>query len=106
MTRFGPQAKRMGFPTATPDRADDTGCGSRLSNQGGPKARGQSPYAGLGAETGERGGALGARPRGGCAPLSAASASAGKKASRWAHYGGRAKMGTIWKSDISPIADC
>ena len=31
---------------------------------------------------------------------------AGKKASRWAHYGGRATMGTIWKSDISPIADC
>src|SRR6478609_11977020 len=84
-----------------PDRAGDAGCGARLSNQGGPKARGQSPHAGFGAEAAEWGGALGARPRSGCAHLSAVFASAGKN-----HYGGRATTGTIWKSDISPIADC
>jgi hypothetical protein len=36
-----------------PDRASDAGCGARLSNQGGPKARGQSPHAGFGAEAAE-----------------------------------------------------
>ena len=74
--------------------------------KGGPKARGQSPHAGFGAEAAEWGGALGARPRSGCAHLSAASASAGKKGFPVGPLRGRATMGTIWKSDISPIADC